>query len=93
MQTEEEDIAKVVANWWGEVVLVNLVEDKVEVCWNVWNVCLDKVNEDVNGVGIYSGTCMTAVMEDGGANVAMERIELRRRRFGWVVLCWDWWGV
>ena len=80
-------------NWRWEIVLVDLVKDKVELCRNLWDICLDEVNKDVDGIGIDSGTFMTAGMEDGGAYVARERVKLRRGRFGWVMLCWDRLGV
>ena len=73
--------------------MVDLVEDEVEVCWDVWEFGLDEVNEDVNGVGIYSGTFVAAGMEDGVTYVAGERVWLGWRWFGREVLGGDWWGV
>ena len=80
-------------NWWGDIVLVDLVEDEVEVCWDGGESGLDEVNEDVNGVGIYSGTFVAAGMEDGVTYVAGERVWLGWRWFGRVLLGGDWWGV
>ena len=73
--------------------MIDLVEDEVEVCWDGGESGLDKVNEDVNGVGIYSGTFVAAGMEDGGTDVAREGIRLGGRWFGRVMLCGDWLGV
>ena len=73
--------------------MVDLVEDEVKVCWDGWEFGLDEVNEDVNGVGIYSGTFVASDMEDGGTDVAGDRVWLGWRWFGREVLGGDWWGV
>ena len=75
---------------------VDLVEDKVEVCWcwDGWEFVLDgEVNEDVDRVGIYSSTFVVAGMEDGGTGVARKRVWLGWWWFGRVVLGGDWLGV
>ena len=46
-----------------------MVEDEVEVCWDGGESGLDKVNEDVDGVGIDAGSFVAACVEDGGAYV------------------------
>ena len=73
--------------------MVDLVEDEVEMCWDVWEFGLDEVDENVDGVGINSSTFISASMEDGGADVAREGVWLGCRWFGRVILCGDGLGV
>ncbi len=36
------------SDWWGKIVLVDLVEDEVEAVGDSWEFGLNKVNEVVN---------------------------------------------
>jgi len=76
-----------------EIILIDLVEDEVEVCWDGGESGLDKVYKDVDGVSIDSCTFVAAGMEDGVTYVAGERVWLGWRWFGREVLGGDWWGV
>ena len=73
--------------------MVDLVEDEVEVCGDVWKFGLDEVNEDVDGVSIHPSTLIATGMEDGGTDVAREGIGLGGGWFGRVVVWGDWLGV
>ena len=54
---------------------------------------LDKVNKDVDGVGIYACAFVAAGVEDGGADIAGQRVCLWGWRFGGIILGWNWWCV
>ena len=47
---------------------------------------LDKVNKDVDGVGIYACAFVAAGVEDGGADIAGQRVCLWGWWFGGIVL-------
>ena len=70
VEAKKVDVGEVSCDWGWEVVLIDLVEDEVEVCGDVWKFGLDEVNEDVDGVGIDPGSFVAACVEDGGAYVA-----------------------
>ena len=50
-------------------------------------------NKDVDGVGIYACAFVAAGVEDGGADIAGQRVCLWGWWFGGIVLGWDWWCV
>ncbi len=52
VEAEEVDVGEIMFDSWWEVVCVDLVENKVEVGGDRWDVGIDNVNEDVNGVCI-----------------------------------------
>ena len=45
---QEIYIGEVASDWWGKIVLVDLVEFEVEVVRDSWEFGLNMVNEDVN---------------------------------------------
>ena len=48
MVAEEVDVSEVSSDWRGEVILVYLLEDKVEIFGCGWKLGLDKVNKYIN---------------------------------------------
>ncbi len=88
VETEEVNIGEVSMNCGGEVVLVYLVEDVVEVSWHRWNVRFHEVDEKVDGVGIDARP-FVSVVGDSVADVAWECVLLCGGGWRWVVLGWD----
>ena len=69
MEAKKVDVREVSCDGGWEVILIDLVEDEVEVCGDVWEFGLDEVDEDVDGVGINTGAFVAAGVEDSGAYV------------------------
>ena len=69
--------------------MVDLVEDKVEVGGDIWNVGIDAVDEDVNGVSVDSCPFVAVEMSYHCGDVAREGVSLVRRWWGRVALVWD----
>ncbi len=84
MEAEEVDVGEVLFDRWWEVVLVDLVEDIIEVGGDRWDVGIDDVNEDVNGVFIDSCPFVVAGMPYFCAYVTGEGVRLRG---------WSWLGL
>jgi hypothetical protein len=76
VEAEEVDISEILFDCWWEVVLVNLVEDEVEVGGDRWDVGIDKVDEDVNGVCVDSCPFVVAGMPYCCADVTGEGVSL-----------------
>ena len=93
MKAEEVDVSEVVGDGWGEIILVDLIEDEVKVSWDGGDVGLHQVDEDVDGVGVHPSAFIATGMEDGGTDVAREGIGLGGGWFGRVVMWGDWLGV
>jgi hypothetical protein len=70
VEAKKVDVREVSCDGGWEVILIDLVEDEVEVCGDVWEFGLDEVDEDVDGVGINTGAFVAAGVEDSGAYVA-----------------------
>ena len=69
--------------------MVDLVEDKVEVGGDIWDVGIDAVDEDVNGVSVDSCPFVVVGMSYCCADVTREGVSLVRRWWGRVALVWD----
>ncbi len=48
MEAEEVDVGEVLSDWRGEVMLVYLLEDEVEIFGCGWQLGLDKVNKYID---------------------------------------------
>ena len=93
MEAEEVDIGEVSFDHQWEAVLVDFVEDIIEVGGDRWDVGIDDVDEDVNGVCIDSCPFVAAGMPNCCADVTGEGVGLRGWWWWRVVLVWDWVGV
>ncbi len=51
VEAEEVDVGEVSCDVWWYIVLVNLVEDEMEVEFQLWCCFADESDEQVNGVG------------------------------------------
>jgi hypothetical protein len=89
VEAEEVDVCEIMFDCWWEVVLVDLVEDKVEVGGDRWNVGIDDVDEDVIGVCVDSCPFLAVGTSYRCANVTREGVSLVRRWWGRVALVWD----
>jgi hypothetical protein len=89
VEAEEVDVGEITFDCWREVVLVDLVEDNVEVGGDRWDVGIDDVDEDVNGVCVDSCPFVVVGMPYRCADVAREGISLVRWWWGRVALVWD----
>ena len=69
--------------------MVDLVEDKVEVDGDGWDVGIDNIDEDVNGVRVDSCPFVAVGMSYCCADVAREGVSLVRQWWGRVALVWD----
>ena len=69
--------------------MVDLVEDKVEVGGDIWDVGIDAVDEDVNGVSVDSCPFVVVGMSYCCADVTREGVSPVRRWWGRVALVWD----
>jgi hypothetical protein len=82
VEAEEVDVGEVSSDWRGEVILVYLLEDEVEIFGCGWILGLDEIDKYIDWVGIHPGTFVAAGVEDSGADVPREGIGLG----GW----WQW---
>ena len=55
VEAEEVDVGEVSCDGWWNIVLVNLVEDEVEVEFQLWCCFVDEGDEQVDGVGGDAG--------------------------------------
>ncbi len=88
MEAEEVDIGEITFDSWWEVVCVDLVENKVEVGGDRWDVGIDDVDEDVNGVCVDPRSVVLAGVSYCCADVTREGVSLgrcwwRRGGVGW----------
>ncbi len=79
MEAEEVDGGEITFDCWWEVVLVDLVDDKVEVGGDRCDVGIDNVNEYVYGVCVDYCPFVVVGMSYRCAYVAREGVSLVRR--------------
>ncbi len=72
MEAEEVDVGEITFDCWWEVVSVDLVEDKVEVGGDRWDVGIYNVDEDVNEVRVDSCPFVVVGMSYHCADAARE---------------------
>ncbi len=89
MEAEEVDVGEITFDSWWEVVCVDLVENKVEVGGDRWDVGIDDVDEDVNGVCVDPRSFVSAGVLYCCADVTREGVSLGRWWWRGVVLVGD----